>query len=185
MDQATGAPGSAQGGNERSGAQNPKVASRLTESERRMKLILGILAVAAFGIVAITTSLSDRAPQALRKARERQGQVTTQIEETFDVDVRRIVDRNDIPFETDDILHLTGWMVGTIIVGTSLRRWVRIEELAVLVFAGSVAIELAQPMYSSTRQFQIGDITTNALGVMCGLTVIVILQRLRPIPEAP
>lgn len=158
---------------------------RLSESERRLRLILGLLAVGAFALVAVTTSLSDRAPQALRSARERQAQITDEIEETFDVDVRQIVDRNEIPFETDDILHLIGWTVGTIIVGTSLRRWIRIEELAVLVFAGSVLIEVAQPMYSATRQFQIGDITTNALGVMCGLTVIVILQRLRPIPEAP
>ena len=159
--------------------------SDLSESDRRTRLILGIFAVAMFAIVAVVTSLSDRAPNAIRNARDTQVQITQEIEETFDVDVSAIVDRNDIPFETDDLLHLTGWTIGTILAGFALRRWVRVEELAVLVFAGSVAIEVAQPMYSDTRVFQIGDITTNALGVMCGLTVPVILQRVQPIAEAP
>jgi len=168
---------------------NPPSTNEETESlspaERRLRLVLGVVAVVVFGIVAITTSLSDRAPQALRQARDTQAQVVDDIEETFDVDVRRIVDRNDIPFENDDILHLIGWASGTTLVGFALRRYIRIEEIAVIVFAGSVLIEVAQPIYSDTRVFQIGDITTNALGVMIGLTLIVILQRLRPITEAP
>jgi hypothetical protein len=157
----------------------------LDPEDRRRRFIFGTLAVVMFGIVAVTTSLSDSAPRALSKARETRSEITTQIEETFDVDVPSIVDRNDVPFETDDIMHLTGWTLGTILVGFSMRRWIRIEEVAVLVFIGSVCIEIAQPLWSTTRIFQIGDITTNALGVMCGLTVLVAYQRLRPISDAP
>lgn len=68
-------------------------------------------------------------------------------------------------------LHVLGWLAITLLVTLALRgAWAR-RNAAVGIALLSVVIEILQPMFSSDRSFQLGDIAANVIGVAAGLAL--------------
>lgn len=123
-----------------------------------------------FLLLTIAFSLADRIPEQLSLADDRGTAAVSAVEDRLDVD---IADRDDIPWETSELAHLVGYFSGMVLLGLTFRRRFGAGEIAVALFALSIGLELAQPVLSSHRRFEIEDITINALGVMSGLAVVV------------
>ena len=67
--------------------------------------------------------------------------------------------------------HVFGWLAFTLLVTLALRgAWARRSAAVGIVLLG-VAIEILQPMLSSNRSFQPGDVAANVIGVVVGLAL--------------
>ncbi len=127
---------------------------------RAVTALLGVAVVAANAAVL----LSDRAPGVLRalfgdtardiSARLDAGSAGSQI---------RAHDIGD-----DSIVHFGLWMVAMVVVGLAVWSWAGLILAAITVAATSLAIEVAQGRYSSTRAVEASDAAFNLLGVGAG-----------------
>lgn len=135
-----------------------------------------LLGCTLFLLLTIALSLADRIPAQLELADTRGTAAVSAVEDRLDID---LADRDDIPWETSELAHLVGYFSGMVLLGLTFRRRFGAGEVAVALFALSIALELAQPLLSSHRRFQMADITINALGVMTGLAVVVTLRAWR------
>lgn len=139
------------------------------------------IGAAAFVLVAVVLSLSDRAPGAYGRTREAVWSVSARVRDHAGVDW---FSRSDIPFASDHFGHVVLWATGTFLVGLALRsRW-SLSRIAVASFAASVALELAQPVVTATRIVEWGDIVANGIGVVLGLAGLAALAVLRPAADA-
>lgn len=143
----------------------------------RLAATLGVLALAVLVLVVLYFSLSTRGFAAVGDAADGARVVVRGVEETLDTD---LVSRSDVPWERDEVAHLIGWGSVMVVVGLLFRSRRSLGDLAVGVFGASIAIELMQKLFTSTRRLEAEDISANSLGVMLGLIFLVALERLMP-----
>ena len=76
---------------------------------------------------------------------------------------------------SDSIVHFGLWAAATVLLGIAVWRWSALAVSAIAVFACSVAIEIGQGRYSTTRNVELRDILFNGLGVAAGTLVVAVL----------
>lgn len=86
-----------------------------------------------------------------------------------------LIDRQDIPFQADEIGHLLLWGGGMLALGLR-RRSLTPDVIAVSLFATSVGFELLQATLTSTRSMQVKDIAANGFGIVLGLCAVVLID---------
>ncbi|MGB3736944.1 MAG: hypothetical protein WA964_18440 [Ilumatobacter sp.] len=126
---------------------------------------IGLLAAGA-ALFNVALMLSDRAPG-----------ITEQIFGDFAVRLSDRLDRSErIGSLTegrqpgnDAIVHIGVWAVAMVLVGLALWRWVPLIIGAVLLFAGSVFVEVGQGRYSDTRAVELSDVFANGVGITLGV----------------
>lgn len=71
--------------------------------------------------------------------------------------------------EADFLIHVAIWAVVACLAGLAIWSWFGLVATAMTVFGASVATELAQGVWSSTRQVERADVAANAVGVTGGV----------------
>ena len=165
--------------------QSPRRDEEIDESERSplrpivsalvvLGVVVGVLGVLWF-------SLSSRGPAVVGGAADQARDVVQGVESTLGTN---IIDRSDIPWESDDVAHLVGWGSVTLAVGFLLRSRRSLGDIAVGVFAASFGIEVLQKLVTTSRNMSAEDVSANALGIMLALMVLVAAERLLPVKQA-
>ncbi|MEM7092803.1 MAG: hypothetical protein AAF567_07365 [Actinomycetota bacterium] len=98
-----------------------------------------------------------------------------------DVSGLDVVNRNDIPFELDEVGHAVLWAVGTLILGWFGAGLLPLRHIVAGVAGISLAAELGQPLVSNNRGIEASDVVANLIGVgigAAGLAGIVMTLRL-------
>ncbi len=135
-----------------------------------LRVFIGFLAVGA-GAFNIALMLSDRAPGLSRRL--------------FGDFAQRLADRLN-PADrigtltqgrntgNDDIVHIGVWAVAMTLVGLALWKWAPLVIAAVVLFVGSVFVEIAQGRYSSSRNVERSDVIANGIGVAFGVAACIL-----------
>ncbi len=135
-----------------------------------LRVFIGFLAVGA-AVFNVALMLSDRAPGLSRRL--------------FGDFAQRLSDRLN-PAErigaltqgrntgNDDIVHIGVWAVAMTLVGLALWKWTPLIIAAVVLFLGSVFVEIAQGRYSSSRNVERSDVIANGIGVVLGVAACVL-----------
>ena len=75
----------------------------------------------------------------------------------------------DVPIPRSDFdVHVAIWAVAALLVGLAMWSWLSLFVVSGCLFAGSVALELAQAGYSRSRTVELSDLAGNAVGVLSG-----------------
>lgn len=130
-----------------------------------LRAFIGLLAMGA-ALFNIALMLSDRAPG-----------LTKRIFGDFAVRLSDRLDRSErIGSLTegrnpgnDAIVHIGVWAVAMTLVGLAIWRWAPLLVAAILLFAGSVFVEVGQGRYSDTRAVEMSDVFANGVGVALGV----------------
>lgn len=136
---------------------------------------LGVIGTALVIITVLWFSLSARGLMVVEEAADGARTVVRDVEARLDTD---IVNRSDVPWAADEVAHLLGWGGLMVLVGLLFRSRRSLSDLAVGVFAASVAIEFLQKFLTTSRSLEAEDISANALGVMVGLMMLVAMEKL-------
>lgn len=123
----------------------------------------------AFLAVAVVLLWSDRAGGLFDRALDVIIRTGRKVERDYNVD---LIDRADVPGQTDQIAHALFWGSGMVLAGWLLRRRVPVALTALLVAGVSLAFEVAQPSLSQTRAVEPSDALANLVGVGIGAAVI-------------
>lgn len=137
------------------------------------RTVPAIAALVFFAAVS-AVSLGDRAPGLTQRVWRKVRSFGHEFEVRFNAD---IVDRSDVPFSYDTIGHFALYFVAGILTYLALRGRVGVITIIVLVTGFSGAIEIAQPLLSSTRNMQASDFIANTFGVVIGVGVAAIGTR--------
>lgn len=133
---------------------------------RPVALFLSVAAVAANAAIL----LSDRAPGVLYRLSVRVDAGVNRAAGAAGVDIPG--GSVHVPRSDFDV-HVLIWGIAALVVGLASWSWFTLLFGSSAVFASSVAIELAQAGYSSTRRVQFVDAVANAVGVAIGTCVVV------------
>ena len=128
-----------------------------------VRLFIGLLGVAAL-LFNVVLMISDRAPGITRRLF---GGFAQRLADRLDT--TSAIDAADIP-GNDAIVHIGVWALATALVALTLWRWVALLPVGAVVFAASVAVEIGQGRYSSSRAVEFSDILANAVGVGVGVS---------------
>ena len=150
---------------------------RPTLTSRPVVGALTILAVAVGVMVVLWLSLSSRGPGVVDTAADQARDVVRGVESTL---YTNIIDRSDIPWSADEVAHLVGWGSVTLFAGFLLRTRRTLSEIAVAVFTVSFVIEIAQGALTTSRNFDVEDVSANSLGIILALMVLVAADRVFP-----
>lgn len=146
----------------------------MTLAHRPSVGVRSVIALLGFGIVVSNAMLllSDRAPGLLRTLF---GDLAQRITDRLDANgtAEAALDARDIG--NDSIVHFGLWAVATIVIGLAVWSWAGLAVAALTVAASSLALEVAQGRYSSSRAVEASDAAFNLLGVAAGVTVVSVL----------
>jgi hypothetical protein len=129
--------------------------------------VRGLMAVVALVACAFAAALmiSDRAPGVLVDVF---GDTVRQLWDRVDASQRaRFATEGSLP-EEDFVVHAVVWASITGLVALAIWTWVGLVGAMIGVFGLSVAIELAQGRFSSTRSVESVDVVANGVGVAAG-----------------
>lgn len=138
---------------------------------RRLRAAVLLLVLA--GVTAVLL-LSDRAQGWYRSARDAAFDGAARLRDRFGLGDAT---RDDIPLAAGTAGHIALFLIATVVVGFVFRRRLQPATAAITTFAASAAFEVLQDVLSATRSAQIDDLGANAIGVLLGLVVLVVLQR--------
>ena len=134
---------------------------------RVIPLLLSLCAVAANAVIL----LSDRAPGLFGRISARIDAGVSRAAGATGVDVPG----RDLRVPRSDFdMHVLIWMVAALLVGLAAWSWISQFVASATVFASSVALELAQRTYSSSRTVQFQDVVANAVGVAAGTCLVAV-----------
>ena len=128
---------------------------------RVVPLLLGLCALAVNAVIL----LSDRAPGVFRRLSSRIDAGVHRAAGAAGVDVPGGSVR--VP-QSDFDVHVAIWAVAALLVGLAMWSWASLVMGSATVLVASVALELAQGVYSRSRTVQFEDILGNTLGVVIG-----------------
>ena len=131
-----------------------------------------------FAVVAVVLSLSDLVPVVLRGVLDAAIVLWRRFEVAFGIDLD--VNQDSIPWSSDEIAHLALWGGGMILLGLVLRHRKRADRVAVGLFGASVLLEVLQAFVTASRRLSLSDAAANGLGIMLGLTVVVVADFVMP-----
>ena len=110
--------------------------------------------------------ISDRAPAVLVDVF---GDTVRQLWDRVDASQRARFGADTALPEKDFVIHVAVWGSITGLVALAIWTWVGLVAAAFGVFGLSVAIELAQGRFSSTRSVESIDVVANGVGVAAGV----------------
>ncbi len=120
---------------------------------RGWRIVPLLLSLGAFAANAVIL-LSDRAPGLFRRLSAR---------------IDAGVPGADVGVARSDFdVHVVIWAVAALLVGLAAWSWLSLFLGSTVVFAWSVALELAQRRFTNSRTVQFDDLVANAAGVACG-----------------
>jgi len=130
---------------------------------------LVFIAALGFGAAAIWLLWADRGTILGDRIIDNSVEAARWLERTTMIDV---INRDDIPAETDQIGHAILWTIGTVLIGSlrMLRRPLAIVGLEMAAL--SLFSEFAQPLVSMNRGFEPGDAFANLVGVGFGIATL-------------
>ncbi len=137
------------------------------------RVVPAIAALVFFAVIG-AVSLGDRAPGATQALWRRVRSIGHEVEVRFNAD---LIDRSDVPFSYDAIGHFGLYFVAAILTYITLRGRLGVITIIVLVIGFSGAMEVAQPLLSSSRNMQASDFIANTFGVLVGVGVAAIGTR--------
>jgi hypothetical protein len=126
-----------------------------------MRAVVGLLGL---GVVVFNVALmlSDRAPGVLRRLF---GDVVDRLSDRIDQAPR--IPADQLP-SNDAIVHIAVWGAATALVGLTIWTWRGLAGAAAGVLALSLAVEVGQGVYSTSRSVEMSDALANAAGVALG-----------------
>jgi hypothetical protein len=110
----------------------------------------------------VSTRLEQRAPEASDAA-------------------ERAVRRTGVE-ESDALAHIGLWSAAMLLAGLATWSWGSLAVMALVVFAGSTGLELAQERLSPTRMTEGSDLVANAVGIGIGLALVVVITIVGGLP---
>lgn len=132
-----------------------------------MPLLLALGALAGNAVVL----LSDQAPGLLSRLSRRIDVAASRAADAAGIDVTR----GDVPVPQSDFdVHVLIWAVAALLVGLATWSWVSLLVANGAVFVASIALEMAQDVYSSSRAVQLSDLFGNAVGVLAGTAAVAV-----------
>jgi len=130
-------------------------------------MFVGLLGFAAMLITAALL-LSDRAPSALRTVfGERARRLWARIDAGNRVDVPTGTAATELT-QADFLVHVTLWAIIAVLVGVAIWTWRGLAMAAGVLAASSVALELAQGRFATTRSVEATDAAANLVGIALG-----------------
>lgn len=110
--------------------------------------------------------LADRAPRLIKRIL---GAFGRRLSERIDAggSVRLQLDKSRA--DGDWIVHLGLWSIAVVLLALAFWSWQGLWISAIVVFEFSVAVELGQGMFSTTRTVELSDVVFNAIGVGLGM----------------
>lgn len=144
-------------------------ASTLDTMTRRM---LSLTAVVGFFGVAVVLLLSDRAPSVFPILSSAVRTVGRRLEAITGIDV---IDREQIPFDTDLLGHASLWFCGMVVVGFALRKKIPTLAVMLVMIAIGIGFEFAQLYWTQSRHLSVDDAIANAVGIVAGTFVVVVV----------
>lgn len=126
-----------------------------------LRAVVGLIALAALAFNAVLM-ISDRAPAAAKRLA---GDFPQRLSDRLDAS--RSVDTGQLP-GNDAIVHIGVWAVATLLIVLTFWRWWSLVPLAAAMFVTSVAVEVGQGRYSTSRAVERSDIVANGVGVSIG-----------------
>lgn len=135
-----------------------------------LRVFIGFLAVGA-GAFNIALMLSDRAPGLSRRLF---GDFAQRLSDRLNPADRIGAITQGRNTGNDDIVHIGVWAVAMTLVGLALWKWAPLIVATVVLFLGSIVVEIAQGRYSSSRNVERSDIIANGIGVAFGVTACIL-----------
>jgi hypothetical protein len=129
-----------------------------------VRAFFGLLTIGAL-LFNVALLISDRAPAFTKRVF---GGFASRLSERLDADSRAEVIRDGGLPEGDAIVHVGVWAVATLLLALTIWTWRGLLMSAFATFVASIAIELAQGRYSTTRNVELDDVIANATGVCLG-----------------
>jgi VanZ family protein len=129
-----------------------------------VRAFFGLLTIAAL-IFNVALLISDRAPAFTKRVF---GGFASRLSERLDANARAEVIRDGGLPEGDAIVHIGVWAVATLLLALTIWTWRGLLMSCIAAFVASIAIELAQGRYSTTRNVELNDVVANAAGVCIG-----------------
>lgn len=134
--------------------------------------LVSTVAVVGFFGVAVVLLLSDRAPALFPAISSAIRTVGRRVEAITGIDV---IDREQIPFDTDLLGHATLWFCGMVVIGFALRKKIPTVVVMLVLIAIGIGFEFAQLYWTQSRHISIDDAIANGVGVVAGTFVVVIV----------
>ena len=122
------------------------------------RVLFAVLALIA-GAGNVVLLLSDRAPGILSQLSKRL--------EQGDERVARATSHADLA-RSEFVVHVAVWACATIVVGFAMWSWRSLVGGSGAVVVASALLEVAQPLFTSSRSAQLEDFAANLLGVTVG-----------------
>ena len=138
---------------------------------QRPRLLLGNMLAIGFVGATMVLSLSDRVGLAAGVVSRRGLALLFELERTLAVDV---LDRSDVPFETDALGHAVLWGLAMLMIGWSFGRRAPLTLLGSGVFGLSLAVEVGQHLWSINRTAQLDDAVANLAGIALATTILLV-----------
>jgi hypothetical protein len=129
-----------------------------------VRIFIGLIGFGAL-LFNVALMISDRAPGITRRLF---GDFAQRLADRLDgADALNGVGPERLP-GNDAIVHIGVWAVATVLVALTVWRWLTLVPIAMSVFVASVAVEVGQGRYSSTRAVELSDVLANGVGVALG-----------------
>ncbi len=129
-------------------------------------------AIAGFFGVMVVLMLSDRVPLFVPlvlsgiRALGRRAEAITGID---------VIDREQIPWNSDLLGHAALWFCGMILIGLAVRKRISVSSVALVLMAIGIGFEFAQRYWTTSRQISVDDAIANSIGVAAGLIVVLVI----------
>lgn len=134
--------------------------------------LFSTMAVLAFFGVAVVLLLSDRAPLVFPMLTSAIRSVGRRVEAITGIDV---IDRDEIPFDTDLLGHAALWFCGMIVVGFALRKKIPTIVTAMVMIAIGIGFEFGQFYWTQSRQISVDDAIANSVGIVAATFVVIVV----------
>ncbi|MFK7917315.1 MAG: hypothetical protein AB8G14_04490 [Ilumatobacter sp.] len=132
-----------------------------------VRVVIG-LAAAATALFNVALMLSDRAPGLTKRLF---GDFAVRLSARLDASARFGELTDGRTPGNDAIVHIGVWAVAMTLVGLAVWRWTSLAIASLVLFVGSVFVEIGQGRYSSTRAVEMSDVLANGVGVGAGVVV--------------
>lgn len=153
---------------------------------RRLRPVVGNVLALGFVAAALALSLSDRVGLGVGAVSRRGHALLYELERAVAVDV---LDRSDVPFETDALGHAVLWGLVMVMVGRAFGRRAPLALASAGVFGLSLAVEVGQDLWSVNRTAQLDDAIANLAGIAVAATMLMVSRRgiglLGPLAQDP
>jgi len=143
---------------------------------RIIPVLLSLVVLAANAVVL----LSDRAPGLFRRLSARIDAGVSRAAGATGVDIPGGSVRGP---RSDFDVHVAIWATAAVLVGLAAWSWTSLLLANGMVFASSVALELAQRTATASRSASLGDVMGNAVGVIAGACAVAAFALLWRIPR--